>query len=86
MTKVRSGPNCAELWFSVLTRTLLRRGEFTSRADLITKITDFTIRYNRTALPWNWAYDARADHAAYLARHHTPEHEPAGPQTLPQAA
>ena len=58
----------AELWFSVLTRALLRRGEFTSRADLIEKITSFTIRYNRTARPWKWAYDARADHAAYLAR------------------
>ncbi|MGO9502822.1 MAG: hypothetical protein ACLPUO_14905 [Streptosporangiaceae bacterium] len=47
---------------------MLRRGEFASRADLINKITDFTIRYNRTARPWKWAYDARADHAAYLAR------------------
>ena len=42
----------AELWFSALTRALLRRGEFTSRADLIGKITDFTIRsqQDRTAL------------------------------------
>ena len=76
----------AELWFSVLTRALLRRGEFTSRADLIAKITDFTIRYNRTAQPWTWAYDARADHAAYLARHHPPAAGPASPQPLPQAA
>jgi transposase len=76
----------AELWFGVLTRALLRRGEFTSRADLIDKITGFTIRYNRTARPWKWAYDARADHAAYLARHHTPDGEPASAQTLPQAA
>jgi transposase len=76
----------AELWFGVLTRALLRRGEFTSRADLIDKITGFTIRYNRTARPWNWAYDARADHAAYLARHHAPDGEPASAQTLPQAA
>lgn len=76
----------AELWFGVLTRALLRRGEFTSRADLIDKITGFTIRYNRTARPWNWAYDARADHAAYLARHHAPAGEPPSTQTLPQAA
>ena len=41
----------AELWFSVLTRGLLRRGEFTSRADLADKITSFAIRYNRTAKP-----------------------------------
>jgi transposase len=76
----------AELWFGVLSRALLRRGEFTSRADLAAKITDFTIRYNRTARPWKWAYDARADHAAYLARHHAPDREPASAQTLPQAA
>jgi hypothetical protein len=59
----------AELWFSVLTRGLLRRGEFTSRADLAEKITRFAIRYNRTARPWAWNYDARDDHARYLARH-----------------
>ncbi len=77
----------AELWFSVLTRALLRRGEFTSRADLTGKITDFTIRYNRTAQPWTWAYDARADHARYGARH-SGQHPatPATAQTLPQAA
>ncbi len=79
----------AELWFSVLTRALLRRGEFTSRADLIDKITGFAVRYNRTARPWRWAYDARADHARYLARHsgrHPATPEPAAAQTLPQAA
>ena len=59
----------AELWFSVLTRALLRRGEFTSRAELAGQITSFAIRYNRTAKPWTWTYDARADHARYLARH-----------------
>jgi transposase len=80
----------AELWFSVLTRGLLRRGEFTSRADLTDKITSFTIRYNRTARPWTWTYDARDDHAKYLARHST--QDPAATtgaataQTLPQAA
>jgi transposase len=71
----------AELWFGVLTRALLRRGEFTSRADLIEKITSFTIRYNRTAKPWKWGYDARADHARYRAQHPAAE-----AQTLPQAA
>src|ERR1035441_9912311 len=57
----------AELWFGVLTRALLRRGEFTSRDDLIDKIPGFAIRCNRTARPWKWAYDARADHAGYIA-------------------
>jgi transposase len=79
----------AELWFGVLARALLRRGEFTSRADLITKITDFTIRYNRTAKPWKWAYDARADHARYRTRHsgqHPATAQPTATQALPQAA
>jgi transposase len=80
----------AELWFSVLTRSLLRRGEFASRADLAAKITSFTIRYNRTAKPWTWTYDARADHARYRARrssqHSAAATEPATGQTLPQAA
>jgi predicted DCC family thiol-disulfide oxidoreductase YuxK len=58
----------AELWFSALTRGLLRRGEFTSRADLAAKITDFAIRYNRTARPYTWTYDARTDHARHLAQ------------------
>ena len=80
----------AELWFSVLTRGLLRRGEFASRADLTEKITSFAIRYNRTAKPWTWAYDARDDHARYRARHrHLDAATTTGPATgqpLPQAA
>jgi len=59
----------AELWFSALTRGLLRRGEFTSRADLAGKITSFAIRYNRTARPYTWTYDAGAGHVRHLARH-----------------
>ena len=80
----------AELWFSVLTRGLLRRGDFTSPADLADKITSFAIRYNRTAKPWTWTYDARADHARYLARHaqhdDSAASEPATASTLARAA
>lgn len=80
----------AEMWFSVLTRALLRRGEFTSRADLADKITDFAVRYNRTAHPWTWRYDARTDHARYLARHTRHDDptaaEPAGHSPIPTAA
>ncbi|HUY47357.1 MAG TPA: IS630 family transposase [Streptosporangiaceae bacterium] len=72
----------AELWFSVLTRGLLRRGEFTSRADLTEKISNFTIRYNRTAQPFTRAYDARTDHARYQARH-AAEHPSATTGTQP---
>jgi hypothetical protein len=76
----------AELWFSVFTRGLLRRGDFTSRADLIEKITNFTIRYNRTAKPFTWTYDAHADHTRYQARYqarHTAQHTPAPASNQP---
>ena len=49
----------AELFFSILTRRLLRRGEFTSRQDLADKIENFTVVYNRTAKPYRWTYDGR---------------------------
>jgi transposase len=49
----------AELFFSILTRRLLRRGEFISRQNLIDKIENFTNVYNRTAKPYRWTYDGR---------------------------
>ena len=67
------------------TSFLHRRGDFTSRADLAAKITSFAVRYNQTARPWNWTYDARAGHQQYCARNPAT----AGPATahaLPQAA
>jgi transposase len=54
----------AELFFSILTRRLLRRGEFTSQQDLADKITTFTDVYNRTAKPFRWTYDGRPLKAA----------------------
>jgi transposase len=54
----------AELFFSILTRRLLRRGEFTSRQDLADKIENFVIIYNRTAKPYRWTYDGRPLKAA----------------------
>lgn len=74
--------NMIEQWFGVLARLLLRRGDFASRDDLEAQITAFTIRYNKTARPYRWSYDADADHARYLERHRQPE-----PGTvLPEAA
>ena len=64
------------LWFSILTRALLRRGDFTSRADLAGKITSFANRYNQTARPWTWTYDARADHQRYPLGPSTPSTRP----------
>lgn len=34
----------------------------------MTQIDEFTIRYNATAHPYCWRYDARAEHAHYLSR------------------
>lgn len=49
--------NQIELFFSILTRRLLRRGEFTSRHDLAERIISFIEVYDRTAKPFRWTYD-----------------------------
>jgi transposase len=54
----------AELFFSILTRRLLRRGEFTSQHDLTDRIEKFVTVYNRTAKPFRWTYDGRPLKAA----------------------
>jgi transposase len=54
----------AELFFSILTRRLLRRGEFTSQQDLADRIENFVAVYNRTAKPFRWTYDGRPLKAA----------------------
>jgi len=49
--------NQVEIVFSILTRRLLRRGEFTSSEDLIAKIMAWITDYDRTAKPFAWTYD-----------------------------
>ena len=56
--------NMIEIFFSILARRLLRRGDFTSRDDLTEKITNFIPTYNRTAKPFRWTYDAKLLRAA----------------------
>jgi len=56
--------NMIELFFSILTRRMLRRGDFTSRQDLIDKIINFIRTYNQTAKPFRWTYDAKLLKAA----------------------
>ena len=56
--------NMVELFFSILTRRLLRRGEFTSREHLAKKILIFIAHYDRTAKPFRWTYDGRPLKAA----------------------
>ncbi|WP_239397055.1 hypothetical protein [Frankia sp. CiP3] len=74
-----------EQWFGVLTRRLLRRGDFASRDDLEQQIIDFTPNHNATATPYQWRYDAAAEHAHYLDRHPAGQPEPAT-DALPTAA
>jgi transposase len=49
--------NQIELFFSILTRRLLHRGEFSSRHDLADKIENFIEIYDHTAQPFRWTYD-----------------------------
>jgi transposase len=51
--------NQVELFFSILTRRVLRRGNFSSRQDLVSKIMRFIERYNRTATPFAWTYSGQ---------------------------
>ncbi len=48
--------NQIELWFSILSRRLLRRGVFRSKDDLKAQLLAFIERYNPTAKPFAWTY------------------------------
>jgi transposase len=48
--------NQIELWFSILSRKLLKRGIFNSTDELVAKIIDYIERYNQTARPFQWTY------------------------------
>jgi hypothetical protein len=53
--------NQVEIWFSIIARKLLRRGSFTSVADLVAKVLAFIDYYNRTmAKPFKWTYKGKA--------------------------
>ena len=51
--------NQIELFFSILGRRLLRRGEFSSIEDLVAKVVGFIEHYNRTAKPFKWTYEGK---------------------------
>jgi len=49
--------NQIEIWFSILVRRVIKRGNFTSVADLREKILAFIDYFNRTlAKPFKWTY------------------------------
>ena len=52
--------NQIEIWLSILARKLLKRGSFTSVADLKAKILAFIDYYNHTmAKPFKWTYQGK---------------------------
>jgi hypothetical protein len=48
--------NQIEIWLSILTRKLLRRGSFASVEELTARVLAFIDHYNRTAKPFKWTY------------------------------
>lgn len=59
--KHASWMNQVEIWFSILVRKLLLRGNFTSVEDLKAKVLAFIDYFNRTmAKPFKWTYQSKA--------------------------
>jgi transposase len=59
--KHASWMNQVEIWFSILVRKLLKRGNFTSVEDLKAKVLAFIEYFNRTmAKPFKWTYQGKA--------------------------
>lgn len=56
--------NQVELFFSILTRKVLKNNSFKSRKDLVTKIMSFIEEYNKTASPFAWTYSGKPLKAA----------------------
>ena len=56
--------NSIEIWFSILTQQLIRRGQFTSTADLNTKLMAFINYFNQTrAKPFKWSSPGKPGNA-----------------------
>jgi hypothetical protein len=59
--KHASWMNQIEIWFSILMRKVLKRGNFTSVEDLKHKVLAFIEYFNRTmAKPFKWTYQGKA--------------------------
>lgn len=58
--KHASWMNQVEIWFSILVRKVLKRGNFTSTADLKAKVLAFIGYFNQTmAKPFKWTYQGK---------------------------
>ena len=51
--------NQIEIWFSILVRRALKRGNFESLEALRERILAFIDYYNQTAKPFQWTYKGR---------------------------
>jgi transposase len=59
--KHASWMNQIEIWFSILVRKVLKRGNFSSKDDLKRKVLAFIEYYNRTmAKPFKWTFQGKA--------------------------
>lgn len=59
--KHASWMNQIEIWFSILARKVLKRGNFSSIDDLVHKVLAFITYYNETmAKPFRWTYQGKA--------------------------
>ena len=52
--------NQIEVWFSGLSRRVLRRGNFRSVEELQARILEYIAFYNTSARPTNWKYDGKS--------------------------
>ena len=51
--------NQVEIWFSILVRRVLKRGDFSSVEDLRAKVLAFIAYFNQTAKPFRWTFTGR---------------------------
>jgi transposase len=51
--------NQVELFFSIITRKVIKRGNFASRDDLVSKLMRYIATYNQTAAPFAWTYNGK---------------------------
>jgi len=52
--------NQIEIWFSILAKKVIKRGNFTSKEDLKNKLEKFIAYFNKTmAKPFKWTYEGK---------------------------
>lgn len=54
--KHSSWVNQIEIWFGIINRKLLKKGSYTSVAEMAQSILNFIKQYNLTAKAFNWKY------------------------------